>query len=70
MTTYTAPQKAILTPAQLTSFQSSPTHADITSYIQILNDAVQGAKVSENVPESKVSLSQSSDLVRATKQEE
>ena len=43
---FRTPAKAIVTPAQLEYFQTSPTHNDILAYVGALNDAVVGVKLS------------------------
>ncbi|KAF8881582.1 hypothetical protein BD779DRAFT_1545621, partial [Infundibulicybe gibba] len=47
------PRKAILSPAQLASFQDSATHQRIISYIETLNESVVGVKLSDECTESK-----------------
>ncbi|KAA1474600.1 Phosphotyrosyl phosphatase activator [Dentipellis sp. KUC8613] len=49
---YRAPHKAILTKEQLEAFQTSRTHNDIVAYIQTLNDAVVGVKLTAPCEES------------------
>ena len=51
---FTAPRKAILTKEQLEHFQASQTHRDIVAYIQTLNEAVVGVKLTDEVPISPV----------------
>ncbi|KAJ3848072.1 Phosphotyrosyl phosphatase activator [Lentinula lateritia] len=46
------PRKCILTPAQLAWFQTSDTHKIIVDYIELLNESVIGAKLSDEVVES------------------
>ncbi|TFY81861.1 hypothetical protein EWM64_g2155 [Hericium alpestre] len=46
------PHKAILTKDQLAAFQASKTHNDIISYIETLNGAVVGVKLTDPCPES------------------
>src|SRR5580704_11069837 len=53
---YQVPHKAILSPEQLAFFQSSQTHQDILSYIEVLNASVIGVKLSDACSESQVSL--------------
>ncbi|KAE9405622.1 Phosphotyrosyl phosphatase activator [Gymnopus androsaceus JB14] len=53
-TSYQPPRKALLTPAQLEWFQTSETHRTIVDYVEALNEAVVGAKLSDNVHESAV----------------
>jgi len=54
---YRVPCKAILTTAQLSAFQSSPTHASIIKFIQNLNESVVGAKLGDaNQPSSAISV--------------
>ncbi|KAL0945999.1 hypothetical protein HGRIS_012275 [Hohenbuehelia grisea] len=45
-------RKAILTPEQLAAFQTSKTHDDVKAYIETLNEAVVGAKLSDACSES------------------
>lgn len=52
---YRVPTKAILSPAQLEAFQSSSTHQEILSYIELLNQSVIGVKLGEECKESNVS---------------
>jgi hypothetical protein len=56
---YRAPQKEILSPAQLEQFQQSPTHSQLLAYIQRLNDAVIGVKLRDPCYESEVFISTS-----------
>jgi hypothetical protein len=51
------PEKKILSPEQLVAFQASKTHTEIMVYIQDLNDAVVGVKLSDPCAASEVSLS-------------
>lgn len=51
------PQKYILTKEQLTAFQSSKTYQDITTYIETLNNATVGVKLTDPCEESAVSAS-------------
>lgn len=51
---FTVPRKVILTKEQLEHFQASQTHQDIVAYIQTLNEAVVGAKLTDDCPESPV----------------
>ncbi|KAF8905950.1 hypothetical protein CPB84DRAFT_535064 [Gymnopilus junonius] len=46
------PRKAILTKDQLEYFQQSQTHKDIVSYIETLNDAVVGSKLTDDCSSS------------------
>ncbi|KAH9474472.1 Serine/threonine-protein phosphatase 2A activator 2 [Psilocybe cubensis] len=46
------PRKAILTKPQLEYFQSSKTHQDIVSYIETLNEAVVGTRLTDECPMS------------------
>ncbi|KAG6810618.1 hypothetical protein H0H92_011086 [Tricholoma furcatifolium] len=46
------PQKAILLPEQLQYFQTSKTHQEIISYIETLNNAVVGVKLSDECSQS------------------
>lgn len=50
------PQKAILAKEQLTAFQSSQTHQVIVSYIETVNAAVVGVKLTDPCPESPVRM--------------
>ena len=52
--TFQVPRKAVLSPEQLESFQTSKTHQEIISYIESLNDAVVGAKLTDECSESSV----------------
>lgn len=54
MTTFRALEKAILTKEQLTAFQSSKTCAKVTSYIEVLNNAVVGRKLTDECTQSEV----------------
>jgi serine/threonine-protein phosphatase 2A activator len=54
MTTFRAPEKAILSKEQLAAFQSSNTYAKITSYIEVLNNAVVGCKLTDECSQSQV----------------
>jgi hypothetical protein len=47
-------RKAILSKEQLAAFQSSPTYAKITSYIDTLNNAVVGIKLTDECAQSQV----------------
>ncbi|KIM28183.1 hypothetical protein M408DRAFT_144083 [Serendipita vermifera MAFF 305830] len=49
---YHAPEKEILTKSQLEQFQQSPTHAQILTYIERLNEAVVGVKLQDSCQES------------------
>ncbi|KAJ7476996.1 Phosphotyrosyl phosphatase activator [Mycena galericulata] len=49
---YQIPSKAILTPGQLEYFQTCPTHTEVLAYIDALNDAVVGVKLSDECPQS------------------
>ncbi|KAJ7099521.1 Phosphotyrosyl phosphatase activator [Mycena belliarum] len=49
---FQTPVKAILTPAQLEYFQTSPTHDQILAYIGVLNDSVVGIKLSAECSQS------------------
>ncbi|KAI0252737.1 Phosphotyrosyl phosphatase activator [Lactifluus subvellereus] len=52
MTSFRPLQKAILSNEQLAAFQSSKTYAIITSYIEALNSAVVGVKLTDDVAQS------------------
>ena len=54
MTTFRVVEKAILTKEQLTAFQSSKTFAKVTSYIEALNNAVIGCKLTDECTQSEV----------------
>lgn len=47
MMSFQPPRKCILSPDQLTAFQSSKTYDQVVSYIDGLNDAVLGAKLGD-----------------------
>lgn len=51
---FQVPQKAILSPDQLQAFQTSATRQQVVSYIESLNEAVVGVKLSDECPESPV----------------
>jgi hypothetical protein len=48
------PRKAILSPEQLAYFQTSKTHKNVVSYIESLNNAVVGVKLTDECSESPV----------------
>lgn len=48
------PRKVILTKEQLEAFQASKTHQDIVNYVETLNNAVVGVKLSDQCSESPV----------------
>ncbi|KAF6758006.1 hypothetical protein DFP72DRAFT_1109253 [Ephemerocybe angulata] len=50
---YQVPYKWILTPEHLTAFQQSSTHSEILAFIDELNDAVKGVKLTDGVEEVK-----------------
>ncbi|KAF8497407.1 Phosphotyrosyl phosphatase activator [Russula emetica] len=52
MTTFRALEKAILSKEQLAAFQSSKTCAKVTSYIEVLNNAVIGRKLTDECTQS------------------
>jgi serine/threonine-protein phosphatase 2A activator len=54
MTTFRALEKGILSKEQLSAFQSSNTYAKITSYIEVLNSAVVGCKLTDACAQSQV----------------
>ena len=56
MSTYFEPRKCILTKEQLEAFQASQTHKDIVTYIETLNAAVVGVKLTDECTESEVLL--------------
>lgn len=47
-------QKAILTKEQLEAFQASNTYASITSYVEALNNAIVGVKLTDEIAVSQV----------------
>ena len=53
---FQVPRKCILSPEQLTVFQSSKTHQKVVTYIETLNNAVIGIKLTEDCSESPVSV--------------
>jgi len=53
---YQIPRKAILSKEQLEYFQESQTHKDIVSYIETLNDAVIGSRLTDECSTSPVSI--------------
>ena len=52
---FQSPRKCILSPEQLTAFQSSKTLQQVVTYIETLNDSVVGVKLTDDSPESPVS---------------
>ena len=54
MSSFRPLQKAILSKAQLEAFQTSSTHASITSYLEVLNNAVVGVKLTDELAASRV----------------
>ncbi|TDL27926.1 Phosphotyrosyl phosphatase activator [Rickenella mellea] len=52
MSAYLVPRKLILTKEQLTAFQDSRTHKEVVSYIETLNGAVVGVKLTDPCEES------------------
>jgi hypothetical protein len=54
MTTFRTLEKAILSKEQLATFPSSNTYAKITSYIEALNNAVVGCKLTDECSQSQV----------------
>lgn len=54
MTTFRALEKGILSKEQLSAFQSSNTYAKLTSYIEVLNSAVVGCKLTDECTQSQV----------------
>jgi serine/threonine-protein phosphatase 2A activator len=46
---FRAPNKRILTPDQLTTFQQSATHTDIIAFVTRLNGSIKGAKLSDKL---------------------
>jgi serine/threonine-protein phosphatase 2A activator len=53
---FQVPRKAILTPEQLAQFQASQTHKDVITYIETLNNSVVGVRLTDECPQSPVSL--------------
>lgn len=51
---FTIPRKVILLKEQLEHFQASKAHQDIIAYIQTLNEAIVGVKLTDDCPESPV----------------
>lgn len=51
---YAPPTKIILTPAHLAFFQDTETYKSVNSYIERLNEAITGAKLSDECSQSKV----------------
>jgi Phosphotyrosyl phosphate activator (PTPA) protein len=54
MTSFRPLQKAILTNEQLAAFQNSKAYATITSYVETLNSAVVGVKLTDEHAQSQV----------------
>jgi hypothetical protein len=54
MTSFQALEKAILSKEQLAAFQSSKTFAKVTTYIEVLNNAVVGCKLTDECEQSEV----------------
>ena len=54
MTSFRPLQKAILSKEQLQAFQASNTYASITSYVEALNNAVVGVKLTDECAASQV----------------
>ncbi|SRR5216684_3736270 len=54
MTTFRTLEKAILSKEQLAAFQSSKTYVKVTSYIEALNNAVVGRKLTDECTQSEV----------------
>ena len=54
MSSFRVLEKAILTKEQLASFQSSKAYAKVTSYIETLNNAVVGCKLTDECAQSQV----------------
>jgi len=52
MTSFQALEKAILSKEQLAAFQSSKTFAKVTTYIEVLNNAVVGCKLTDECSQS------------------
>lgn len=54
MSQFKSLRKCILSQEQLSSFQSSKVHKDVVSYVETLNDAVVGVKLTDECAESPV----------------
>ena len=54
---YIIPRKCILTKEQMEAFQASKTHQDVIGYIETLNDAVSGVKLTDECEMSEVCVS-------------
>lgn len=54
ITEFETPRKEILSKEQLEQFQQSTTHSQILAFIQRLNDAVVGVKLTDTCNESDV----------------
>jgi serine/threonine-protein phosphatase 2A activator len=54
MSSFRALERAILSKEQLAAFQSSKTYAKVTSYIETLNTAVIGCKLTDECAQSQV----------------
>jgi hypothetical protein len=52
--TFQSPRKCILSPDQLTAFQSSKTHQEVVAYIETLNSSIIGVKLTDDCAESPV----------------
>lgn len=61
MSQFKSPRKCILSQEQLTSFQSSKIHQEVVNYIETLNDAVVGVKLTDECTESPVRFVRASD---------
>lgn len=54
MSSFHPPRKTILTPAQLVEFQGTETYTSLLEYINTLNDAVVGVKLTDDCTQSEV----------------
>jgi hypothetical protein len=54
MTSFRPLEKAILSKEQLDAFRSSKTYVKVTSYIETLNNAVVGSKLTDECAQSQV----------------
>jgi hypothetical protein len=60
--TFQEPRKLILTKEQLEWFQTSDTHKKVLSYIETLNEAIVGTKLTDVCDESEVRQPQLSNV--------
>lgn len=61
------PRKIVLTRDHLQTFQASKTHQDIAEYIETLNKAVVGVKLTDECPESQVRKSLDPSCIHSDK---